>query len=532
MLDLQAFMSSIQILTSSWEAWIWVVPGLLIGLVFGALPGMSISMAMALTLPLSLYMDFLPAVIFLTSVYTGAGFGGSVPAILMNIPGSTSSVATTFDGYAMAQKGQHNEALGYALFSSTLAGILGYLVLLLLVEPIANAVLQIGPVEMFIVAIWGMLLLGSLGSRYVTRGLMAAALGILIGTVGMNTAGYVRGTMGLPSLLDGVSTIPAMIGLLAASQLLTLANRTYLLEATEARQISLRKILQGCWRTFRYPGVIVRGSAIGIFIGAVPGVGASLANLIAYAETKRNAPDAHTFGKGNPKGVIAAESAVASGEGGSMATMLALGIPGGGATAILLAAFMMHNIVPGPTFIATQKDMVYAIILNNIVQAIVLLAVGIGFIYVASNIVRVRTRYILPAILVIAMMGTYAVEGSISGPITLFVFSLIGFALVKFDYPVAAVVVGLLLGRMLETEFLRSYQLSGGDPLYLFERPGAMAIVGIMLFSMGMTAWGKRRQAKVEAEEAAMMRELTDDNPHRSPGRDANPPAARQSPAE
>lgn len=500
MIDLQAFMSSVQILSSSWDAWIWVVPGLLIGLVFGALPGMSISMAMALTLPMSLYMDFLPAVIFLTSVYTGAGFGGSVPAILMNIPGSTASVATTFDGYAMAQKGQHNEALGYALFASTLAGILGYVVLLLLVEPMADVVLRIGPVEMFIVAIWGMLLLGSLGSRYVTRGLLAAALGILIGTVGMNTAGYIRGTMGIPSLLDGVSTIPAMIGLLAASWLLTLANKTYLLEATELRQISLRKILQGCWATFRYPGVMLRGSLIGIFIGAVPGVGASLANLIAYAETKRNAPDAHTFGKGNPKGVIAAESAVASGEGGSMATMLALGIPGGGATAILLAAFAMHNIVAGPSFIEQQKDVVYAIILNNIAQAVILLVVGIGFIYAASSVVRVPTKYILPSILVISAMGSYAIDGSTTGPITLFVFAVIGYALSRYEYPVAAVVVGMLLGRMLETEFLRTYQVSGGDPAYIAERPIAIGIFAAMVLSLGLTAWQKSRRSNELAE--------------------------------
>jgi len=518
MIDLEALMGAFGIMATSAGSWGWIVPGLIVGLVFSAIPGVSITMAMAIVLPMSLYMEFFPAVVFLTSVYTGAGFGGSVPAILMNIPGSPSSYATTFDGYAMSKKGMHNEALGYALFASTLCGILGYLLLLLVVEPLADLVLRIGPLEMFAVAIWGMLLLGSLGSKYVTRGLLAATFGVLLGGLGMNTAGHIRGTMGMPELLDGISPIPAMIGLLASGQLLTLAGKDYILDAESARQVSVRKILEGCWNTFKYPGVLIRGSVIGIVIGAVPGVGSSVGNLIAYAETKRTSKDSATFGKGNPKGVIAAESAVASAEGGSMATMLALGIPGGGATAILLAAFMMHNIVPGPRFIETQKDMVYAIILNNIVQAVVLLFVGIVFIYAASNVVRVRTRYILPAILVIATMGTYAVEGSVSGPITLFVFSLIGFALVKFDYPVAAVVVGLLLGRMLETEFLRSYQLSGGDPLYIFERPGALAIVAIMIFSMLMTAWGKRRQAKVEAEEAAMMRELTDDNPHRAPG--------------
>ncbi len=508
MFDMNAILASFDLMANSAGSWGWIIPGLIIGLIFGAIPGVTISMAMVIVLPMSLYMDFFSAIVFLTSVYTGAGFGCSVPAILMNIPGSPTSYATTFDGYAMAKKGEHNEALGYALFASTLCGLAGYVVLLLVVEPLANIVLRIGPFEMFAVAIWGMMLLGSLGTRYVSRGFLAAAGGVLLGTVGMNTAGYMRGTFGSPELLNGIAPVPAMIGLLAASQLLNLVNKDYILDAEAAREVSLKRILLGCWRTFRYPGVMLRGSIIGIIIGAVPGVGSSIGNLIAYAETKRTSKDSATFGKGNPKGVVASESAVASAEGGSMATMLALGIPGGGATAILLAAFLMHNIVPGPSFIQNEKPMVYAIIFNNMVQAVLLLGVGIGFIYVACNVVKVRTRYVLPAILVIAVLGTYAVEGSIGGPITLFVFAVLGFVLVRFEYPVAAVVVGILLGRMLETELLRSNQLAGGDPLYILNRPAALAIIALMLFSLLMTALSKKKQARIEAEEMAMMQKL------------------------
>jgi len=508
MMDLHAMMEALHLMATSMSSWGWIVPGLIVGLVFSAIPGVSISMAMAIVLPMSLYMDFFPSVVFLTSVYTGAGFGGSVPAILMNIPGSPTSYATTFDGYAMSKKGMHNEALGYALFASTLCGLAGYVLLLFVVEPMANLVLKIGPFEMFAVAIWGMLLLGSLGTKYATRGILAAGLGVLLGGIGMNTAGFMRGTMGMPELINGIAPVPAMIGLLASGQLFNLATKDYILDAESSREVSLKKILAGCWGTFKFPGVLVRGSIIGIVIGAVPGVGAAVGNLIAYSETKRTAKDSQTFGKGNPKGLVAAESSVASSEGGSMATMLALGIPGGGATAILLAAFMMHNIVPGPSFIQNQKPMVYAIILNNMVQAMLLLVVGIAFIYAACNVVRIRTRYVLPAILVIATLGTYAVEGSVSGPITLFVFSILGFGLVKFQYPVAAVVVGILLGRMLETELLRSYQVSGGDLLYILHRPFALAIFAMMFFSLVMTMIGKRRQARIEAEEARMMREL------------------------
>lgn len=504
--DVPAFLSALTILGTSAGSWGWIVPGLLVGLAFGAMPGMTITMAMAIVMPMSLHMEFLSGIVFLTSVYTGAGFGGSVPAILLNIPGTTASVATTFDGYPMAQRGLHNEALGYALFSSTLCGIFGYVLLLFVVKPMADIVLKVGPVEMFAVAVWGLLLLGSLGSTYVTRGLLAVAFGVLLGTVGMNTAGFVRGAMGIPELLDGISTVPAMLGLLAASQLLNMAGKDYIIQGESARKISLRRILSGCWGTFRYTGLMFRGSVIGIVIGALPGVGSSIANLLSYAEAKRSARDGGlSFGEGNPAGVIASESAVASGEGGSMATMLALGIPGGGATAILLAAFMMHNIVPGPAFIDQQKDMVYAIILNNIVQGVLLLFVGIAFIYAVSNVVRVRTRYMLPAILAVCCMGTYSIDGSAGGPITLFVFAVLGYVMVRFEYPVAATVVGLVLGRLLETEFLRTWQVSGGHPSYILERPGAIGILVCMVASLGLTAWGKR---KAELAERRMAAEL------------------------
>ena len=502
MLDMSSLVAALHLIVASADSWIWIIPGLIVGLSFSAVPGVSISMAMAIVLPLSVYMSFIPAIVFLTSVYTGGVFGGSVPAILMNIPGSPSSYATTFDGYPMTLQGRHNEALGYALFSSTFCCMLGYLFLLFMIEPMASVVIKIGPLEMFAVAVWGLMLLGSLGSEYVTRGLLAAAFGILLGTIGMNTAGYLRGTFGIPYLLDGISPIPAMIGLLAAGQLLTLVTKDYIVDAGGTRSVSLRRILSGCWGTFRYPGVLVRGTCIGIVMGVIPGVGSAVANLISYAETKRAAKDSATFGHGNPKGVIGSEAAVASGEGGSMATMLTLGIPGHGAVAVLLAAFMMHNVVAGPSLIRQHKPIVYAVILNNILESIVLLGVGLGFIYVASNVVRVRTRYIVPVVFILAIMGTYSMDGTTTGPITLFVFTLIGAVMVRYKYPVAATVVGLLLGRMLETQAIMSYELSGGSPAYILQRPGAIAIFAVMALSLGASAWTRHRRSR-QAEAAA-----------------------------
>jgi putative tricarboxylic transport membrane protein len=241
MLDFDAVGSAVHILTHTPSAWVFVIPGLLIGLVFGAMPGISITMCMAIFLPVTLYMDFLPAIIFLTSMYTGAGFGGSVPAVLMNIPGTSSAVATTFDGYPMARQGRHNEALGVALCASVFGTLVSYVLLFVIIDPVSNIVLKIGPIEMFAIAVWGMLLLGSLAGSRVSRGLLAGVFGVLLGTIGMNTAGYIRGTMDVPWLLDGIPVVPAMMGLLAASQLLNLINASYLIEDEGQRKISMAK---------------------------------------------------------------------------------------------------------------------------------------------------------------------------------------------------------------------------------------------------------------------------------------------------
>lgn len=504
MIELDSVSGAFTLLSSDINAWLYLLPGLAIGLVFGAMPGISITMAMAFALPATLYMEFLPAIVFLTAIYTGAGFGGSVPAVLMGIPGTSSAVATTFDGYPMARKGLHNEALGTALASSVVGCLASYVILFVMIVPISGVVLKLGPLEMFAVAVWGMLLLGSLAGTHMSRGILAGTFGVLLGTVGMNTAGFVRGTIGIPWLLDGVPQIPAMMGLLAASQLIGLINTTYLIEEESARKISFTKILGGVRQTFQYPAIIFRGSMIGAIIGAIPGVGSSISNLLSYSETKRNAPDGDTFGQGNPKGVIAAESANSSSEGGAMATMLALGIPGGGATAILLAAFAMHNIVGGPSFIAHNKDIVYAVIFSNFVQAILLFIVGLGFVYVAGYVVRVPLRFLIPSVLVVSTFGAYAIEGSSAGPVTLWLFSVLGWAMVRYGYPVAAAVVGLLLGSLLEGNLLRTNQISGGDFIgYGLERPWALVIFALMLGSILLQMISKRRRVRAAAVSAA-----------------------------
>jgi putative tricarboxylic transport membrane protein len=494
MIDLAAFSSALHLLGSSWQPWLVLVPGLLIGLFCHAVPGLTTSIAIAICLPIIPYMDFLSALIFMTSMYTGALFGVAVPAVLLNVPGSASAVATTFDGFPMAQAGRHDEALGYALAASSFGQLVTYLLLLTLVQPIAEVAIKLGPPEMLIVAIWGLTLIARLRSRHFARGLLAGAFGLLLGTVGLSLRGAVRGTMGFDVLLDGVPIVPAIIGLFAASEMFNLVRRDFIVADAAARRVRAGRIMRGVVDTFRHPGVLMRGALIGTGIGVLPG-GHAIANLLSYSEASRAAKDPESFGHGDPRGVIAAESANASSEGGSMATLLVLGIPTGGATAVMLIAFDMHNITGGPQFMHDHKDVVYAVILSNLAQVVALAVLGFGFIFVASSIVKLRLRTISPLVLSLAAIGSYALSQNSAGPITLFVFSVIGWLMQRFDYPVAATVVGLLLGRLTEGALLRTYQMSGGDPLFLLGRPIALGFLLLLILSVALPLWRHRRRA-------------------------------------
>lgn len=484
MIDWPAVGAAFDLLFSSIDPWMVVIPGILIGLLFGAIPGLQISMAMAIFLPMTLYMNFMQAMLFLTAIFTGGSFGGSIPAVLMNIPGTSSAIATAFDGYPMSKRGEHNKALGIALGASCFGVLLGYGILFLLIGPISTMVLKIGPAEMAAVILWGITLIGSLSSGSLLKGVISGLIGLLIGTIGFSEAGVSRGTMGSDYLVDGVPAIPAMIGMFAASELFRLVKTQYLVEDSAARKVSARTVFAGFLTAVRYPWILLRGSFIGVFVGAIPGVGSSVANLLSYISTKNRDPNPDSFGKGNPAGVVASEAANSTSEAGSMATLLALGIPGGGATAVMLAAFAMHNITGGPQFIREETDIVYAIIFANFGQAFLLIALGLIFIPILANVVKVPMTYLVPTVLSMAVFGAFGLTGDLSGPITVLVFSVVGWIFKRFDYSVPAAVIGILLGGMAEDSVIYSYQISGGQWSYILERPITIVILVLLLLSL------------------------------------------------
>ena len=491
-MDTASISSAVDLLTGSALAWLVMIPGVIIGLVFSAIPGLTISIAMAVFLPSTLYMDFLSALVFLTAIYTGGAFGSAIPAILFNMPGQPAATATAFDGFPMTQQGRHNEALGAGLMSSVVGTLFGYLVLAVTLGPISVMVLKLGPPEMLIIAVWGLTLIASLHGGNFAKGMLAGAFGLLLGTIGLSARGDMRGTMGIDWLLDGSPTVPAIMGAFAISELFNLMGRTHIVEEAEMRRLDIRKILKGLLLPLARPVALLRGSTAGLLIGAIPGVGGSVANLVSYAEARRRSSDPESFGKGNPEGVIAAETANSGSEAGSMATLLALGLPGGGGTAVMLGAFAMHNITGGPRFLAEQKDLVYAVIFANFAQGIALLILGLGFVWVASAIVKISIRFLVPIVIVLAVFGSYSLEGNASGPITLFVFAAIGWVMRRYHYSVAAFVIGILLGRMVEGSLLRTYQLSGGEFSYLLTRPIAIGLLAFLILSLCLPLITKR----------------------------------------
>lgn len=484
MIDLDAIGSAASLLASNSMAWLVVPPGIVIGLIFGAVPGLSISIAMAVFLPATLYMDFLTAILFLTAIFTGGGFGGAIPAILLNIPGTSSAVSSAFDGYPMSVQGRHGEALGIGLVASVIGTLVGYAVLLLTVGFVAEWVLRLGPTELLVVAIWGLTLIAVLNTASFAKGVAAGVIGLLFSTVGYSDAGQMRGTFGSMYLLDGIPVIPALIGLFAASELFNLVGKDYIVERRDLRVVEFRKIMEGARIALAKPFDLIRGGLLGAGIGAIPGVGASVANLASYAIAKRRSADPDSFGKGNPDGVTASESANSSSEGGSMITLLALGLPGGAGTAVLLGAFAIHNVTGGPRFIAENTDIVYALILGNMAQAALLLPIGVAFIFFAGAIVKAPLRLVTPVVMVLSIVGSYAITGNMVGPITVVAGGVLGWLMRRYGFPVAATVVGLLVGGMAEGELVRSYQISAGDPAFLAQRPITMVLIGLLLASL------------------------------------------------
>lgn len=462
--------------------WQWQVPalafvGVFWGIVFGAIPGLSGTVAMAVLLPFTASLDPLLALVLLLAVYTGSMWGGAIPAILLNAPGSPAAIVTTLDGYPMSRMGRGAEALGLSIMASVLGGLIGVSTLFVVIFPLAQFTLRFGPAEMFMVAVFGLTIVASLAGRNFFKGLLAGGFGMLIGLIGLSHTGTAIATFGRLELIDGIPLIPALIGLVAFSELFLLLDQEHISAEQARSQSAVRAVLRGCAAAARFPKDIVRSGLIGVGVGALPVAGGTVASIISYNEARRSSADPERFGTGEPRGVVAAEAANNASEGGAIATMLALGIPGSSGTAVLLGAMIMQGWVPGPRLFTENADVLYGALIAEFLDMIALFLLGVLVAAVGSRVVSIPNRMLIPAIAVLTILGAYVVRGSVFDAWLLVVFGVFGLLLRKAGYPPISIVLGMILGPLANDELIRIYQAFPEGIWIVFQRPISLALL-------------------------------------------------------
>jgi len=443
------------------KQFLFMVLGTVIGLWVGVLPGLGGPVAMAILIPFTFAMDPLSALLMLASISVGAAFGGSVTSILLNIPGEASSAATAYDGYPMAQQGKAKVAMGLSAGASMAAAIIGVLILMFASGPVAKAALAFSPAEYFALAILGLTVVSVAALGSTTKGLAMGALGIAISLIGIDSIlGVERYTFGFVYLLDGISFVPVMVGLFAITELTSM-----ILEGgTIAKAGRLEGSLwDGFLDTFRYPFTLIQSTAVGAFLGMIPGIGATAANFLAYSVAQRSSKHPERFGKGAPEGVIAPEASNNSCIPTSLIPALTLGIPGGATSAILLVAVTLQGLRPGPMLFTSNPQLIWGFFMGLMVGAVMATVLYLIMIPWFALITIVRIELMAPMLLIITLFGAYANERNVMDVFVAIVFGLFGYFLRRHGYPLISLVIGLILGKLAEGSFHQALMISDHD---------------------------------------------------------------------
>jgi putative tricarboxylic transport membrane protein len=463
----------------------------------GLLPGVGPLAGISLLLPATFGLSATNAIVLLAGIYYGAMYGGSTTSILMRIPGEAASVMTCIDGYAMTQKGRAGAALALSAVGSYVAGTVSVVGLMLLAPPLAEFALRFGPPENFALLVLGLLVLAYMSGGSMAKALAMAALGLLLGMVGIDTmSGFFRFHYGIVELGDGIGVVPTAVGLFGISEILLSAGKT---TKTEIRTPRLRELMPSReeWRDSR--GAIARGTVLGFLIGIIPGPGHVISSFVSYALERRLSKHPERFGHGAVEGVAGPEAANNSATSGAFVPMLALGLPSGAIPAIMLAAMMIHGISPGPLLIQQQPQLFWGFIASMYVGNVVLLILNLPFVGIFVNLLRIPYSFLYPSILAFATLGVYAVNNSVVDVWIMAATGLLGYVLRKFDFEIAPIVLGLVLAPMMELSFRQSLAMSAGHYGIFVTRPIAAVMLGIglVLLLLGLRpffagAWGGR----------------------------------------
>ena len=475
---MEAFLGGLAILVDPYVM-LMVVLGTVLGIFVGALPGISGSTTIALLLPMTIAMGPIPAICFLGAIYCAANFGGSITAIMVNAPGDPSASATALEGYKMAEKGQAGLALGMSAVSSAIGGIFSVVVLIFAAPLLARAAYSFGPPEYFALALFGLSMCAAIGGDSALKNLIAAALGLLIATVGMDlTTGIERFAFGVYELSDGIGFVPVLIGLFAVGEMLDQAAR----RLGKAEIIHLDAARVPGWAEFRKCNrSIWIGSGIGTFIGALPALGATTAALIGYNETRRWSKHKDEFGKGSIEGVAGPEAANNAAVGGSMVPTLALGIPGSATTAIILAALIVQGVRPGPHLFTEQPTLLYAVFASMLAANLFYLVMGLSMAKLFARISLIPPGILWPAVFVLSIIGAYGPNQSMGDVFIMMVAGVVGFLFRRTGFSPAPLIMGLVLGGMVEETLKQSLIIFGDDATGFLGRPIALVLFAVTL---------------------------------------------------
>ncbi|HDZ74316.1 MAG TPA: C4-dicarboxylate ABC transporter permease [Aurantimonas coralicida] len=461
-----------------------ILAGTLIGMFIGAMPGLSATMAIALLLPLTYSLRPETGLAMLASLYLAAMYGGSIAAILLRTPGTPAAAATVLDGYPMAQKGEAGRALGLSLTASLIGGVISSIVLLTVAPLLGRIVLNFGPVEIFAVAVLGITIIGSLSQGSAILGLMSGAIGLLISMVGMDlTTGTPRFTFGILDLFGGVNFTVALIGLFSIPQAVRLIVMGQANAGDRISNVRDRMLPTGRQFLEMLPNSL-RSSVIGVFTGLIPGTGGDTASWFAYNEAKRFSKHKAKFGTGYPAGIVAPEAANNAVVGGALIPTIALGIPGSSATAVLLGGLMVHGILPGPTLMTEYGDVTYTLLWAVMFANIALFLVGLLFTRACVAVTKIPNRVVGPVIVVLSVIGAFAINNSVFDIGLMIAFGIVGLAFDQFQIPTPPLVIGLILGPILDTTLQQSLLIGAGSWWIFLENPISATLLAVALLSV------------------------------------------------
>lgn len=472
----EALLEGFQLLLSN----LWLVPvGVLAGMFYGAMPGLTSSGTLAMLLPILIVISPEKGLILGVSMYAGAEMGNSFPSVMMNIPGTPAGAVTAFDGYPMMQKGEASRALGICILASTLGAMMAGIAALIFAPSIAEIALKFGPPEISIVIIFGLAVIAQLSAGGFVKGLLSGFVGLSLATTGTDpTFGQFRGTFGMTFLFDKLPIVAVLIGLLGLSEALFHAQSgatTLLRKEGGKAQVSAAHIWQGLKIGFRdvlaMPGQVIRAGIIGLGIGAIPGAGGSVATFVAYQQAIALAsPERRKmFGKGAHEGLIAADTSNNAMVGGALIPVLTLAIPGSAAMAVLIAVMDYHGLSLGPRLFSINGDVAYAVILSQFFAAFFIFVIGTALAFLAYRVVAIDLRLIIPVIAVFCLVGSFSQNNYVFDMGVMVLFACIGYIMKKFDFSVVGILMGIILGPMFEAEIMRSWRMSFGSPSIFFE---------------------------------------------------------------